>query len=97
MDSQTQRRLQRFIDTKWKHGACPVCESDSWQVGGDIGELPTSDMYATDLVAAGSVYPLYPIFCTTCGYTLLFNAHIAGLVGPEQPQAGEASPEENLP
>lgn len=97
MDAQTAGRLARFIETKWKHGECPVCAVNSWQVGTDIGEMSVSDIYASDIVAAGTIYPLFPIFCTNCGYTLLFNAQVAGLVGANAGPEAEIEREELLP
>lgn len=93
MDADTQRRLERFIETKWKHGACPVCGVDSWQVGNEIAAMAMSEMYASDIMAAMAAYPLFPIFCTNCGYALLFNAQIAGLVGPGATSEAEAESE----
>jgi predicted nucleic-acid-binding Zn-ribbon protein len=87
------RRLHAFIESKWKHGPCPVCQTDSWIVGSEIGEMSMSEIYATDVMAASSVYPLFPIFCTNCGYTLLFNAQIAGLAGPESESESPTSAE----
>lgn len=87
-----ERLLRRFFDTKWNHGPCPVCQTDAWQVGGEIGEMGMSESYGTDITMASSAYPLYPIFCTNCGYTLLFSALIAGLV----PNADTDKPEDEV-
>ncbi len=90
MDDENQRRIQAFIATKWKQGQCPVCGVNSWQVAVEMGEMPMSR-------SAGMAYPLFPIFCTNCGYTLLFNAGIAGLLPgtetAEPPPAGSSKVE----
>jgi predicted nucleic-acid-binding Zn-ribbon protein len=87
MDAETDRRVGAFLKNKWKHGSCPVCQTDGWETATDIAEMATSEIYATDPRASGATYPMFPIFCSNCGYTLLFNALIAGLVGPEADEA----------
>lgn len=77
MDAETQAKFDQFAEKNWGHGPCPVCATNKWVQGGDIAEMSVSDMFGTDFTAASAVYPMLPIFCENCGYTLLFNTSIA--------------------
>jgi hypothetical protein len=81
MDEAGTRRVQAFIEQKWKQGECPICHTNQWQVGVEIAEMPVHPATST-LSSASLTYPLFPIFCNNCGYTLLFSAGIAGLLPP---------------
>jgi hypothetical protein len=39
MDDQERQRLARWLSEKWKHGPCPVCQSNSWATAQRLGEI----------------------------------------------------------
>ena len=100
MDQDGRDKVSAFIKNKWKHGKCPVCASNAWQIAGDLADLSVSEMHANDISSMGAVYPLLPVFCTVCGYTLLFNSNIAfsdvpHAAAPQRPGGeGKANPPE---
>ena len=70
-----------WIDEHWiGQKACPICENTGWFVGDVAGEM--REMRPNNLIS-GPRYPLIVISCSTCGYTLLFNAIVGGLVEGE--------------
>jgi hypothetical protein len=66
---------------------CPVCDADSWQIGGPVA-LPA---YRRDLGSA--VIPVFTLTCSTCGNMLLLNAIYPNylLADPVDETPGEAT------
>jgi predicted nucleic-acid-binding Zn-ribbon protein len=65
-----------WIRKNWtKPTECPICGSDNWGIGPQIVEV-------RGLNPDSPVYPKFFVFCQKCGYTIFFNAVIAGLVAP---------------
>jgi|GEM_PF-1585364 hypothetical protein len=84
MDALQNKRLAEWIRTKWKHGPCPVCQENNFGPGADIAFLipvqgSDSGMQATP---PRGPYLFVPILCGNCGYSMLINANLAGLMGP---------------
>jgi predicted nucleic-acid-binding Zn-ribbon protein len=76
-------KVADWLNEKWKgHKLCPICNNNNW----GIGERPVEvrEFHSGGLVVGGPVYPLITVTCGVCGYTLLFNAVVTGLV-----QAGQ--------
>ena len=73
----TKERAMEWLNKHWQgEKACPVCQSNNWTIGDLIGVTLTFTKNTINLGA-----PLYPVFlatCGTCGYTLFFNAIVAG-------------------
>ena len=66
--------VARVLDAKWVEGkSCPVCGNTQWS----IGELPHM---LQPLGGGSTVMPVYPVTCTNCGLTFLFNAIRAGIL-----------------
>jgi hypothetical protein len=89
-----QVKLGEWFSEKWKHGACPVCETNRWTPLPRLGMVPNINPPGPD---GGNVVPVLLINCTNCGYILAINALVAGLVkGPdwdsELAQYSEAEP-----
>ena len=82
-------RAAAWLETKWpKPRICPICQTQKWTVGytASISEwLPRDETEATVEVA----YPLFPVVCGNCGYTVFFNAALAGIVDSRAKQLGE--------
>jgi hypothetical protein len=66
--------IARKLDESWVQAkTCIVCGHSEWS----ISELP----YVLQPLGGGSkIMPLYPVTCTNCGLTFLFNAIRAGLL-----------------
>ena len=72
-------KFQSWLNTRWKgHKQCPICHSNDWNLSPKPVEI--REFSGGGLHVGGPVYPLVNITCNVCGYTLLFNAIIAGLV-----------------
>ena len=70
---------------------CPVCRSQSWAVLGQVTQgvvypYPVSGQHP---VLYDIAYPHVGVLCTTCGYTMFFNAGLMGLY--PRPAAGSSN------
>ena len=67
-----------WIDEHWKgQKACPICANTRWVIAKTVGEVQMMDLNG-DLT--GQICPLVILTCQTCGYTLLLNAKVIGLI-----------------
>lgn len=74
----TKERAMEWLNKKWNTPkACPICKQNNWTVSESIGLMPRLSDGGVDL--GGPLYPLFLVTCGTCGYTLFFNALVAGL------------------
>ena len=77
------KKVNAWLDEHWKgKRACPVCDNNQWGLGGEIAEIRT--FHGGAVLGAGGVYPLISVNCETCGYTMLFNALVVGLLEGQQ-------------
>jgi len=68
---------KKFDEYKETIKPCPFCDTTKW-----IGPTLINEVWEYNqgkLVVGGSVFPIFPIVCETCGYTMFFNAIIFGL------------------
>jgi hypothetical protein len=70
-------KLNQWFADKWKHGPCPVCETDLWTPLPRLGMVP--NLNPTGPIST-NVVPVLLVGCTNCGYTLQINALAAGLL-----------------
>ena len=72
-------KFQAWINEKW-HGSkiCPVSGHNDWVLG-DRLVAPPSIVHGK-VALGGSVYPQIMMICRGCGYTIYFNAVLAGIV-----------------
>ena len=69
--------FEQWLNRHWKGSKmCPICSTNNWHLGELVVELQPFQQ----MMPGGSVVPLVPLTCLTCGHTLLFNALLAGLV-----------------
>jgi predicted nucleic-acid-binding Zn-ribbon protein len=62
------------LDELWpKPRFCPICRNSNWNLDA-LAQLPM-----WEAPASGAVYPFFPIYCVTCGYTILMNPVVIGL------------------
>ena len=76
------RELVAWLNSQWiGPKICPICKQNKWNISDKPVEV--RQFQGGGLVVGGQVYPLIAITCTVCGYTLLINAIVAGLLKPE--------------
>lgn len=81
------------MESKWASDRrlCPVCESRRWAVG-DLVQL--NQLVRPGYPVTAEVFPMFPYTCLVCGYTMLFNALLAGIVErPNNDPYGHPRPE----
>lgn len=78
-----KQQVMNWLNKKWPMAQkCPICQRREWSFSGTIHEL--REFHKGDFIVGGSVFPVVPIVCNFCGYTLFFNALKLDLV--EQPE-----------
>lgn len=87
-DRTAERREQAeraiaWVNEKWAAPVktCPVCLANQWQVG-DVSELRRFEGGGL-VVGGGNILPTFPLVCLNCGYTMLFNAVVSGVLRPD--------------
>lgn len=78
-EAQSLQSLQDWINKNLKDKHCPICQNTKWSIPDKFLEL-RSFSGGNLVVGAGSVYPFVAFICAECGYTMLFNAVMAGLI-----------------
>lgn len=86
---EAQRKLIREaaltnIRDKWKDPRCPVCGAQAWQIGNTMDALLRDQLLRPNRPGIQEVYSFVPVFCNSCGYTMLFNAVSLGVVEPSE-------------
>lgn len=67
-----------WIDEHWTgQKACPICQNARWGVADTVGDV---QMMGLNKEPTDRTYPLVILTCQTCGYTVLFNATVIGLM-----------------
>ena len=75
-------QIRAWLDEHWKgRKTCPICSNAQWMTDDIIGKV--EQFHPEGKLVADSAYPLVVITCVTCGYSLLFNAAVIGLVKGE--------------
>ena len=73
-------RGMEWLNKNWRTPkACPICNQNNWAVSESLALLPRLVQEKMP-VPENLVYPLFLVTCSTCGYTLFFNALVAGLL-----------------
>ncbi|PWK98196.1 hypothetical protein [Hallerella porci] len=71
------------MNAQWQDKTCPICRAKNWQI--EEGAYELREFQGGNLVLGnGSIIPVVPIMCRNCGYTILFNAIVNGLVKNKQ-------------
>lgn len=85
-DPEKRRKLIEWLDSKWKStSGCPICEQKDKWVAGDIFELREFHGGGFKIGGGSTVVPVALITCSNCGYTMCFNAMVAGLISSTGP------------
>jgi hypothetical protein len=78
LDEQRRRAIAYLRETFPTPPTCPMGHEEStWDV---TEPVQLSPMAGSLLASRG--YPVFQVVCTRCGYTMFFNAVIAGVVDP---------------
>jgi predicted nucleic-acid-binding Zn-ribbon protein len=68
-------RIQALMLERWPDPPpCPFCHHDEYTISDVMVLYPRKGG-----PFAHKVYPVFQVICTTCGYTHLFNARVAGV------------------
>ena len=78
-----------WITTQWGTSDCPFHGPTDWYVGRVLAEARSYGPVAG--FSNKSVYPFIVVTCTKCGYSVLVNAIVAGVVPSTQPAPLTAS------
>ena len=78
-EAESLQSLQDWLNKNFKDKKCPDCGNDKWLIPDTFLELRPFTGGGL-MVGTGPIYPYIALSCASCGYTLLFNAVIAGLV-----------------
>ena len=71
-----------WFNTRWTmQNGCPVCTTKKWQMSDHLVHSPVFAGGAA--LFGGVVYPVLPLTCSNCGYTIYFNAVMMGLTNTE--------------
>ena len=74
-----QRALDWIEDNWVGKRSCPICEGTGWFVGEYLGEVKSIQPKSKFWLNGGSSYPMIVLSCENCGYSLFFNAIVAGM------------------
>ena len=81
LDTEEKARITKWINDKW-HGnnqACPICGDTNWAIADHL-VMPVVTGKDNSILLGGPVYPHVMLISPTCGYTMLVNAVVIGLV-----------------
>ncbi len=83
LSPEQQSRIHKWITDKLfgKIPSCPLCYTSNWNIPEHLVQL--RPFQGGSIVIGGTVYPCLSVICLNCGYTMLVNAVIAGIVLPE--------------
>ncbi len=87
IDTPDLQKVKTFFDQKWKgQVVCPVCKQNKWSTWHRLVQAPVwGDQ-------AGTVYPMVVVYCTTCSYSMFFNAIMTGALLPDPPKSESGGP-----
>jgi len=78
MNNYDHDKFIEHLGHKWGKKVCPMCGANRWGVSDKAMEL--REFNQGNLVVGGSIQPLIPVNCGNCGYTILVNGLIAGVI-----------------
>jgi hypothetical protein len=84
-DPQRLRKLQAWVESRWPSTKCPWCGTNDWLLGDTIACPVIRD----GVVLVGPVFPVVPLTCKHCAFTVLLHAIGSGLLPPSEPQQRE--------
>jgi hypothetical protein len=82
-EAQRERALQYVRERLPDPMACPMGHSTTWTVTEPVQLRPVAGG-----LFAPTGFPVFQLVCTTCGYTMFFNAVVAGILPSATESAG---------
>ena len=82
LSPEDKEKIQKWLNEKWKVPKhCPISQDNNWI----IGDYVTTPMNygGGGMIIGGQITPQIMMICTSCGYTLHFNAMFMGIFKPE--------------
>lgn len=78
-----------WLNSKWtNNNRCPISGDNSWRVGDFIVHTAAY----SGVMMSGPTYPHVAVICSSCGYTIFFNAVMMGITEarnePTRPNIG---------
>lgn len=91
MSNYNSEKMIKHLNQKWGNKGCPMCGQNKWGVSDKLMEL--REFHGGSMVIGGnsSVQPVIPVNCGNCGYTVLVNGLLAGVI--DRPTAEESGDE----
>lgn len=80
MSKVNQAKLLRVLNTKWGNSKCPMCHNGSLNANDIVYELREFNNGNIVLSGEQKIWPVVPVTCNNCGYTLFVNAKIADVM-----------------
>lgn len=84
------QKTEEWLNKNWPMAKnCPICKRNEWATFGTIHEL--HEFQGPDFVpdAPKAVFPVVPVVCGHCGYTLIFSALKLGLIKRSKKEGGK--------
>lgn len=79
IEAQRKRTIE-WLDKKSPKGmTCPICSQMVWTIG-EVAELRSFEGGTLVIGGNSSTYPVVPVICRNCGYTMFINAAISQIV-----------------
>jgi len=78
LSPEDKEKVQKWLKEKWKASSnCPISGDNNWIIG-DYTVTPMN-YGARQAMIGGQIAPQVMLICSSCGYTLYFNAMLMGL------------------
>jgi hypothetical protein len=98
MTPEQNRKAVAWLSAHWANRNCPIHGATTWNVDKWLGEVRTFGGGSLFVGKGQVIFPLLVVTCGICGYTIFFNAIMAGVVqasdkdtpGAAEPPKGEA-------
>ncbi len=86
---EQKKEFVEFINSKWASPQqCPICKAYQWLVPDYIYEVPEVRFHPSSRKM--KMTPLVELICGNCGYTIFFNAILAGIYKDDMKASDEA-------
>jgi len=90
ISDEQRQKASDLVKSKWKLvGGCPLCHATNFDLQPTIFQIP--EFFRQGAKNTGAVIPVIPYTCTNCGFTILVNALVAGIISPQAKTEKETS------
>ena len=78
LTDEQQKHILDHLQKNWTAKTCPLCMEIKWSINTNVFEM--REYFKEKIVYANNtVFPVIPIVCGNCGYTILINTIKAGI------------------